>query len=498
MEGRASMARYTRPDERSDGGDRRACVRQSAQTLPICAEADVVVAGGGAGGLTAAVAAARAGARVLLMERHSFLGGVATAAMMPAFVASGWAAGLGREILDRLAREEGAPPWDNAPGRTQTTPFDPETMKKVALDMVEEAGVELLLYTQAVDAMIHGNDLFGIVIENKGGRQAITARVVIDATGDADLAVRAGAAFHKGRALDGRMRPMALLFRLGGVNLDEAMAYLAERPDEIQPQFRRGTVLKVGNERVLSRLSGFNELVDRARARGELDPDCYYFRLEAGWFERGIVTVNTTRVYDVDGTDARDLTRAEIAARRQVAQLVAFARKYIPGCQHAYLLDSAPSLGVRETRRIVGDYTLTIDDVYADRRFDDSILALRQRVPRPLPVNWDVHGPDPGEGAKSDPLEWAHDNVPSEPHAYELPYRCLLPKGIGNLLVAGRAIAVDHFIDCFTRNMLICMLFGEAAGIAAALASAQGVPVRSVQIAQVQERLIAQGITVRH
>ncbi len=497
-EGIHYMVSYTLLDECSSEDEKTPCVRQSAQTLPIYAQPDVVVAGGGPGGLAAAITAARAGAHVLLIERHGFLGGVATAAMMPAFVASGWAAGLGREVLDRLAKEGGAPVWDNAPGRTQTTPFDPETMKQVALDMVEEAGVELLLYTQAVDAMMSGSDLFGVVIENKGGRQAITARVVIDATGDADLAVRAGAAYQKGRSQDSRMRPMALLFRLGGVNLDETMAYLTEHPEEIQPQFRQGTVLRVGNERVLSRLSGFNELVDKARARGELDPNCYYFRLETGWFERGIVTVNTTRVYNVDGTDARDLTRAEIAARRQIAQLVAFARKYIPGCQHAYLLDTAPGMGVRETRRIVGDYTLTIDDVYADRRFKDSILALRQRVPRPLPANWDVHGPDPGEGAKSDPLEWAHAHVPSEPHTYELPYRCLLPRGVGNLLMAGRTIAVDHFIDGFTRNMLICMLFGEAAGLAAALAAAQRVAVRDVEISQVQEHLTAHGIHVRH
>ena len=467
--------------------------------LPVWAGPDVVVAGGGAGGLAAAVAAARAGARVLLVERNSFLGGVATAAMMPAFVASGAAAGLGHEILDRLYRAGGAPLWDGAPGRTHTTPFDPETLKMVALEMVQEAGVDLLLYSQAVDALAAKGNVFGIVAENKGGRQAILARVVIDATGDADLAVRAGAPFQKGRPQDGKMRPMALLFRLGGVDLDAAMTYLRDHPDDIQPQFRQGTVLRVGNERVLTRLSGFNELVDRARANGELDPNCHYFRFEGGWFERGIVTVNTTRIYDVDGTDTRDLTRAEVAARRQIAQLIAFARKYVPGCERAYLIDTAPNIGVRETRRIVGEYSLTQDDVYADRRFPDSILAIRQAVPkRPLPANWDVHGPDPGEGARSDPLEWAHANVQREGHAYEVPFRCLLPKGVSNLLVAGKTVAVDHFIDGFTRNMLICMLFGEAAGLAAALAVAQGVPVGQVDVAELQKQLVARGFPVHH
>lgn len=469
-------------------------VVEGSRELDIIRKADVVVAGGGPSGLIAAIAAAREGADVVLVEATSFLGGVATGAMMAALVGSHWATGIALELMDRMADRGGAVRWDPKAERTATTPFDPEEFKTVALEMVEEAGVNLLLYTLAVAPIVVEDSVKGIVVESKSGRQAILGKVVIDCTGDADLAVGAGAPYTVGRESDQKMRPFALLFRLGGLDIERIANYVKENPDELQPQYRQGTLLQAGNERVISRISGFYKLVEQAKEQGYLYPECHYFRLENLWVDRGTAVCNTTRIYYVDGTSNLDLTRGEIEARKQIKKLVEFARKFIPGCENAFVLDVAPRMGVRETRRIVGEYSLTDEDAYADARFEDSVMTIDGfLVKRPLPKELDVHMPEPIEGSAKDLLERYPERVPRERHSYQIPFRVMIPQNVDNLLVAGRTISVSHMIDGTTRNMLVCMRMGQVAGVAAAVCAHRNLSPKEVKFEEVRSVLVRQG-----
>jgi hypothetical protein len=463
--------------------------------VKAAAEADVVVAGGGPAGLAAAVGAARAGASVALIEQGAFLGGVATGSMMAALVGSSCARGVGLELINRLAEVGAAPRWPGPPGRSETTPFDPEAFKSAALELVCEAGVRLMLYAGAVGPVMIADQVCGVMAESKSGRQAVMGKVVIDGTGDADLAVAAGARYRKGRESDGKMRPFALLFRLGGLDVPALWRYAQEHPDEIQPQHRHGTRLRAGDEEVITRISGFYRLVEEAKANHDFPPELHYFRLESIWADRGTAICNTTRVYHVDGTDSDDLTRGEIAARRQVERLVGFVRRYLPGGRNAFLIDVAPRLGVRETRRIVGDYSLTDEDAYSNATFDDAILEVdAMLVTRPRPASLDVHMPEAIEGSEEDLLERDPARVPQERHRFQVPYRVLLPRGVDNMLVAGRAIAVSHMVDSWTRNMLVCMHTGQIAGIAAAVSAQAGAQPRSVEIAALRAAWAQQGV----
>jgi hypothetical protein len=471
-------------------------ILEAARTLPIAAEVDVAIAGGGPSGLAAAIGAARAGASVLLVEQNSFLGGVATGAMMAAFVGSSTATGVGLELIDRLADLGAAPRWPGPEGRSQTTPFDPEALKRVALDLIGQAGVQPLFYTFTSGPVVIDGRLSGLITESKSGRQAVLAKTVVDCTGDADIAVAAGAPFMQGRESDGSMRPFALIFRLGGLDIETLMRYAEQHPDQIQPQHRHGTRLRAGDEEVITRVSGFYRLVEAAKADGNYPRDLHYFRLENLWTNRGTAICNTTRVYGVDGADASDLTRGEIAARRQVQELVAFVRRYLPGGANAYLIDVAPRLGVRETRRIIGEYSLTDEDAYRDTTFPDPILEFRSTlIPRPRPANLDVHMPEPIEGSEQDWIERYPERVPSERHQFQVPYRVLLPRGVDNLLVAGRAISVSHMIDSWTRNMFICLRTGQIAGIAAALSAGSGTQPRDLDYATLSAELTRQRVS---
>jgi glycine/D-amino acid oxidase-like deaminating enzyme len=474
-----------------------AAIPEERREVEVAATADVVVAGGGPSGLAAAVGAARAGAGVILLEQNAFLGGVATGAMMAALVDSSHATGIGCELIDRLADAGAAPRWPGPPGRSDTTPFDPEAFKHAALDMVCEAGVRLMLYTYAVSPAIVDGKVRGVVTESKSGRRAMLGTMVVDCTGDADIAVRAGAHYMKGRESDGKMRPFALLFRLGGLDVRALMKYAEENPDEIQPQHRHGTLLQAGSEEVVTRISGFYRLVEEAKAHNHYPPDLHYFRLENLWVDRGTAICNTTRVYDVDGADPDDLTRGQIAARRQIDSLVAFVRRYLPGGEKAFLIDVAPRLGVRETRRIVGEYSLTDEDAYADATFADAILDLEGGLVKlPRPASLDVHMPEPIEGSPQDLLERFPERVPEESHRFQVPYRVLVPRAVDNLLVAGRAISVSHMIDSWTRNMVICMHTGQVAGVAAALSASMGTQPRSIDVTALRAALLDQGVAV--
>ncbi|MHB1006402.1 MAG: FAD-dependent oxidoreductase [Chloroflexota bacterium] len=453
-------------------------VRQEATLLPVAGRFDVVVAGGGPAGLGAAVAAARHGAATLLIERYGFLGGTATGAMMTTFnCPRDRLSGFASEFVERLIADKAAFPGP-------TIPFNPEGFKDAALDFLAEAKANLLLYSWVVDAIVADGRIVGVVVENKSGRQAILGKVVVDATGDADVAARAGAAVVKGRESDGKMRPVTILFRLGGVDLPRVVAYARANPDQFtaDPAFQ---ILDL--ESGIVRISGFFDTVAAARVRGELDAGCHYIRFEGVDVARGTVFVNTTRVYGVDATDAWQLTRAEVAARRQMRQLVPFIRRERPGCEGAYLLDASTSIGVRETRRVRADFVLDEADILAHRTYEDTVA----KVWRFHAGGRDWHSPDGGEGAPDNlvyrtavtPLNW-----------FEIPYRVFVPNGVEGLVVGGRTLSQTQAADMWTRGMYCCMVTGQVAGTAAALAAAAGVTPRGLDPLPLQRSLARQGV----
>lgn len=449
-----------------------------SREIPVALDVDVVVTGGGMAGLAAAVAAGRHGARTLLIERDGFLGGAATGAMMALMGSASYLAhGLSKELSDRLIASGGAVGG-------AFTQFDPEYFKQVSLEMIQEAGVELRFHTVVLEAITREGRTRGVIIHTKRGLQAILSKVAIDASGDADVAVSAGAPFVTGQERDGKMRPISLLFRLGGVDCQAVLDFVKAHPEQFTPDPNRNVI---DPESGLIRIEGFYGIMEEVRQRGEVDQNIHYLRFEHCHLDKGIVLVNNTRVYGVDGTKPEDLTLSQIKAREQMFQLLAVVRKYIPGCEKAFLIDSAPTLGIRETRRVIGDYVLTEEDIATHTQFTDVVTEEHQRgVP-----GHEAHNPDAGEGSSKDVRYREHV---WQVYDYEIPYRSLLPQGVEGLLVAGRCMSSNHQADGWTRLEPVCVMTGQAAGTAAALATAKGVAPRSLPAIDLQAALAADGV----
>ena len=421
------------------------------RTVPVSLSADVVVCGGGPAGLCAAVAAAQEGADTLLIERYGFLGGMATAGLVNPFMphytgGEQIIAGLFQEIIDRLDAAGG---WSHRQDNWARDAFDPETMKLVAQELARESGARLRLHTLVVDAMAEAGEVGQVLLASKSGLEAVEGKVFVDATGDADVAARAGAAYEQGRPEDGLCQPMTLNFNMAGV--DESR--LPPREE-------------------------INALYEQAKAAGEIDNP----RENVLWFystRPGEIHFNTTRVIKRDGTNAADLTEAELEGRRQMKQTVRFLVTKVPGFEDAYLATTGPQIGVRETRRIVGEYVLTAEDVLGARKFADGIARGCYDI--------DIHNPA-GTGTVIRSLP--------EGESYDIPYRCLCPRGFGNLLVAGRPISTTHEAHSSVRVMAIAAAVGEAAGVAAAQAARLGQAAAHVDVAALRARLRARGASL--
>jgi hypothetical protein len=434
----------------------------NAQALPIAARVDVLVCGGGVAGIGAAVAAARHGAKTLLIERAGFLGGTATGSAMGLIVIpASELVGFPREFFSRLAREQGA-------GLGDVVPWDIEAYKLTAMDMVIEAGADALLHTWVSEPLVHDGKMQGVIIDNKSGRQAILAKVVIDATGDGDVAARAKVPFIKGREQDGAMRPVTVMGRIGNIDLRKFKQYIDTHPDDFsQDDGRRVVDLDQG----IVRIDGFFSVVERAKRDGLMNAAApiNYLRFSGvnakEHTDRGVLICNSTRVYDVDGTDGWDVTRAEIEGRRQLRDVVRVCRALLPGFENSFLIDTSAYLGVRETRRIKGRYTLKYDDLASGRRFDDSIAVMTS-------VDYgtaEIHGPDfAHEGSPAD--EWAR-KLSLKLMRFEFPLSCMITDTVENLVVAGRCASMTHDVDKFARNQAPIGLQGQAAGTFAAVAA---------------------------
>lgn len=447
----------------------------------LAAETDVLVVGGGPAGIGAALGAAQTGARVVLAERYGFLGGNATAALVMPLMSfhtqrpereSGAAfrllptdhgpgeavvAGALAKLLQRLVAAGGAIAPSLATG--YVVPFDPEWFKLVALELLDEAGVEMLFHAFA-SGVIGAPSVEGAIFETKSGPIAVRAGVTVDCTGDADVAVQAGAPFEIGRA-DGLVQPMTLMFRMAQFERAAFEAYAREHPGEW-----RG-------------VHGLWDLVRKATEAGELElprEDILFFATP----HEEEVSVNSTRVTHVLGTDVWDLSYAEWASRRQMRQIAAFLRRYVPGFERAYVIQSGVNVGVRETRRIVGEYRLVAEDILGARKFDDAIARGAYPV--------DIHNPR-GAGTVLKRLP------PGE--AYDIPLRSLLPRETGRMLVAGRCLSGSHEAHSSYRVMPIVMATGQAAGVCAALAARRRADPRDVPAREVQQELLRQGANLR-
>jgi hypothetical protein len=421
---------------------------ESSREIPVAYEVDVLVVGGGPAGVGAAVAASRRGARTLLIEQSGAIGGVATTGLMSHWTGATAHIGLYGEILTRAQDGE------------DIHLINPEKLKTTLLDMLSEAGVSWLLYTFASDVIMEGDTIKGIVTESKSGRQAILGRIVIDATGDGDVAAKAGVPYTKGREEDGKMQPMTLMFKVGGVDTD----------------------------RVVRFCGGFEDTYDtpegdiQSLARQHLPFPAGHFLIYRSTLP-GVVSCNMTNSINVDGTKAEDLTRADYECRRQLNPIVDFLRTYVTGFERCYLLSAAAQIGVRETRHFAGLATVTEEDILAARVFEDWV------VPK-VHFNFDVHNLT-GAGLDETGVQ-KHFN---QSKYYTLPYGCFLPQKVHNLFLVGRNISGTHKAHSNFRVMPICVLMGQAVGTAAALCVEQGAAPHELDVITLQEILIAAGVS---
>lgn len=403
-------------------------VLEAPRRTPVMADVDVLVIGGGPAGVSAALAAAKNGARTLCIERHGMLGGVWTAGLLnPLFdtAGKGW---LIAELIARLRQANAWQAW------RWTHTFDVEIMKLVLEQMMAEAGAQWWYHSYVVDSIVEDGRIRGVVVESKSGREAILAKVVIDASGDGDVAARAGVPFELGRDGDGLCQPMTLMFEVDGVRAFPIQQNAGEL---------------------------YDAMLASLKARG--GPDMPFGRAKnVPWIihnpRHDTASVQATHVYRVNALDTRELTRATVEARQQAHDLTRLLRG-VPGLENIRLIQTAPAIGVREARRIRGHYRLSLEDITAGRIFDDGVTFGT------FPL--DVHEVNPDETARSSRI---HATQP-----FGIPYRSLLPLNVEGLLVAGRCISGSHEAHASYRVTGTCMGIGQAAGLAAAICAADNI-----------------------
>ncbi len=435
-------------------------IREDAREIEVKGEYDVLIVGGGGAGIAASIAAARSGARTLLVERYGFLGGMATAGMVGSFCGfftTGTekkliVGGIAGSLLERLKERSAV----TVKGVSRVDPriaslrFNPEIFKFVTEELAVKSGVELLYHSFVTDVAWEqkGSRLSGVIVENKSGRCALLAKVIIDASGDGDVAFRAGVPCEMGDEM-GRLQTLTTMFRMIHVDVEK------------MHDLTTSVVKEKLEEAVKTGEYGFK------RPDGIINPT----------LPSGLVSANIVSVPDLIATDAWDLTHAEMEGRRQVLEYIRAFRRFLPGFEHAELSSFAPQIGIRETRRVQGAYVLQEEDVVKGRKFDDAI-ALGA---------WPIEMHDP----ETRRIKWKF--LDKEDDYYTIPIRCLIPRGVENLLVAGRCLSASHAAHASARVIGPAFAMGEAAGILAAQSADSNTIPKEISPETVQKELKQHG-----
>ena len=443
--------------------------------MPVYTECDVVVCGGGPSGCAAALAARREGLRVILIEAMGQLGGMAVTGLV-----SQWLGGRTQEgewvvggIFRSLSEEAAKNGYAVLPSINENKkyhpygwynwfihgiPLDPFSVDLFLDQKMQEAGIEVLLHTEAVDAVVSNNSIDHVIIHNRSGMQAIATKAVIDATGNADVAFRTNCETIKGRREDGKMTPASLIFHVYNVDEEKLTSFIEREND---PKLRK--------------------LIQKLRENGEWTFPGEIF-IATRLVETGEFYINTTRLIGVDGTNGKSISEGMQNGRIEVHELLKIFRKHIPGFENARIKSIAPQVGIRETRRIVGDFVLTVEDLVLDRDFEDCIGYSM--------YGWDL--PDPDKPALQ---PFASDTTAGYQYKVKkglstpLPYRIMVPRPIKNLICPGRGVSVEGQVLGPVRVMAPCMAMGEAAGVASAQVVKNAVSFADVNVDQLRQRL---------
>lgn len=419
---------------------------EKEKNIPVLGSYDAIVVGSGPSGIGAAVTAGRNGIKVLLIEYSGSVGGISTSGLMSHWTGS-VNSNLYEEVLQRAADKN---PFNNGVRQIE---IDPELLKNVYYEMLEEANVEILLYSLVCDVITEDSTVKGVIVQNKTGRSAYYAKTVIDCSGDGDAAYYSNAEYFKGREEDGAMQPATLMFKIGGVDMERAALPGSFETTVETPQ---GELQKLASQ-ILPKPAGHVLL--------------YKSTIPS------IVTCNMTNITGIDGTKAEDLTRAELICRSQMKPIVDFLHKYVPGYEKCYIISAASLIGIRETRHFRGVKQISEEDIINARVFDDWVV-------KDAYFNFDVHN-IAGSGLDKTGVQKKF----TQSKGYTIPYGCLVPIKVDGLLLSGRNISGTHMAHSNFRAMPICLAIGAAGGAAAALSVKENKKLRDVEPQKIQQLL---------